>query len=173
MDSFVAQWTVAHQALLSMGFPWQEYWSGLTCPPPGDLPNPRTEPMSPALGSGFFTTEPPGKPCPTPGNARNTSCWNFQEVQALSTEQQLFKPYSASVSHLGTSGNDFSLQIYFFQSASIFKEWNSILKYGELCFSKKIFKHKQKPRFPSSLETGRMWQPNIQITAWELSICSS
>ena len=33
-------WTVAHQALLSMGFSRQEYWSGLPCPPPGDLPNP-------------------------------------------------------------------------------------------------------------------------------------
>ena len=31
-------WTVAHHALLSMGFPRQEYWSGLPFPPPGDLP---------------------------------------------------------------------------------------------------------------------------------------
>ena len=54
--------TVAHQALLSMRFPRQEYWSGLPFPPPGDLPNPRTEPVSPALAGGFFTTEPPGKP---------------------------------------------------------------------------------------------------------------
>ena len=36
---FVTPWTVAHQALLSMGFPRQEYWSGLPFPPPGDLPN--------------------------------------------------------------------------------------------------------------------------------------
>ena len=34
-------WTVAHQAPLSMGFPRQEYWSGLPCPSPGDLPGPR------------------------------------------------------------------------------------------------------------------------------------
>ena len=33
-------WTVAPQAPLSMGFPRQEYWSGLPFPPPGDLPNP-------------------------------------------------------------------------------------------------------------------------------------
>ena len=39
----------AHQAPLSMGFSRQEYWSALPCPPPGDLPNPGTEPMSPAL----------------------------------------------------------------------------------------------------------------------------
>ena len=33
-------WTVAGQAPLSMGFSRQEYWSGLLCPPPGDLPYP-------------------------------------------------------------------------------------------------------------------------------------
>ena len=43
----------------SMGFSRQEYWSGLPCPPPGDLPEPEMEPaslMSPALSGGFFTT---------------------------------------------------------------------------------------------------------------------
>ena len=54
-------WIVAHQAPLSMGFSRQEYWSGLLCPPPGDLPNPGMEPaslISPALagGGGFFIT---------------------------------------------------------------------------------------------------------------------
>ena len=56
---FATSYTVAHQAPLSMGFSRQEYWSGLLCPPPGDLPNPRIEPvslMSPVLTSGFFTT---------------------------------------------------------------------------------------------------------------------
>ena len=48
--------------LMSMGFPRQEYWSGLPFPSPGDLPNPGIEPRSPALAGGFFTTEPPGKP---------------------------------------------------------------------------------------------------------------
>ena len=50
----VTLWTVAHQAPLSMGFSRKEYWSGLPCPPPGDLPNPGTEPrslMSPTLAS--------------------------------------------------------------------------------------------------------------------------
>ena len=37
---FATLWTIAGQASLSMGFSWQEYWSGLRCPPPGDLPNP-------------------------------------------------------------------------------------------------------------------------------------
>ena len=39
-DSFAIPWTLAHQISLSMGFPKQEYWSGLLFPPPGDLPNP-------------------------------------------------------------------------------------------------------------------------------------
>ena len=54
---------VARQAPLSMGFPRQEYWSGLPCSPPGDLPDPGIEPVSPALAGRFFTTEPPRKPC--------------------------------------------------------------------------------------------------------------
>ena len=45
-----------------MGFPSQEYWSGLPFPPPGYLPDPRIEPVSPTLAGGLFTTEPPGKP---------------------------------------------------------------------------------------------------------------
>ena len=40
-------WTVARQAPLSMGFSGQEYWSGVPCPPPGDLPDPGIEPASP------------------------------------------------------------------------------------------------------------------------------
>ena len=58
-------WTVACQALLSMGFPRQEYGSGLPFPSPGDLPDPGIEPTSlasPASAGGFFTVEPPGMP---------------------------------------------------------------------------------------------------------------
>ena len=56
---FATLWTVAHQVPLSMGFSRQEYWSGLPCPPLGDLPDPGTKPTSltsPALAGGFFTT---------------------------------------------------------------------------------------------------------------------
>ena len=41
---FTTPWTVAHQAALSMGFPRQEYWSRLPCPPPGDPPDPGIAP---------------------------------------------------------------------------------------------------------------------------------
>ena len=43
---FAALWTVAHKAPLSMGFSRQEYWSGVPCPPPGDLPDPGIKPTS-------------------------------------------------------------------------------------------------------------------------------
>ena len=58
-------WTMALQAPLSMGFPKQQYWNGLPFPSPGDLPDSRTEPRSPALqvvsyiAGRVFTTEPP------------------------------------------------------------------------------------------------------------------
>ena len=50
---------VACRAPPSIGFPRQEYWSGLPFPSPGKLPNPGIEPTSPALAGEFFTTEPP------------------------------------------------------------------------------------------------------------------
>ena len=56
---FETLWTIAHEAPLSMRFSRKEYWSGLPCPPPRDLPNPGIKPaslMSPALAGGFFTT---------------------------------------------------------------------------------------------------------------------
>ena len=56
---FVTLWTVAHLASLSKGFSRQEYWSGLSCPPPGNLTEVGIEPASPtspALAGRFFTT---------------------------------------------------------------------------------------------------------------------
>ena len=56
---FATLWTIVHQSPLSMGCSRQESWSGLPCPPPGDLPNPGIKPtslISPALAGGFFTT---------------------------------------------------------------------------------------------------------------------
>ena len=74
---FATPWTVAHQDPLSMEFSRQGYWGGLPFPSPGDLPNPGTEPRSPALQADALTSEPPGKtpwrrkwqptPVPLPG----------------------------------------------------------------------------------------------------------
>ena len=86
----VIPWTAAHQAPLSMGFPRQEYWSGLPFLPPGN------EPKSPALAGGFFTNEAPGKPpkdlCNILNNGAERSCsemelfhhlWNVFDPRAL------------------------------------------------------------------------------------------
>ena len=55
-NSFMTPWTVACQIPMPMGFPRQEYWSRLTFPSPGNLPNHVS-----SITGGFFTTEPPGK----------------------------------------------------------------------------------------------------------------
>ena len=54
LQLFTTTWTVACQAPLSMGFSRQEYWSGVPCHPPGDLPDPGIELVSPALTGGFL-----------------------------------------------------------------------------------------------------------------------
>ena len=65
VQHFATTWTVAYKAPLSMGFPREDYWSGLPFPSPGNIPDPGMEPaspVSPALAGEFFTTEIPGKP---------------------------------------------------------------------------------------------------------------
>ena len=62
LGSFATLWTIARQALLSVGFPRQEDWCGLLFPSTGDFPDPGSEPASPTLAGEFFTTEPAGRP---------------------------------------------------------------------------------------------------------------
>ena len=72
---FATPWTIVLSAPLSIGFPRQEYWSGLPFPSPGDCPNPGielTSHASPALAGGFFSSEPSGKPL-----AQNKYSLNF------------------------------------------------------------------------------------------------
>ena len=59
-------WSVTHQGPLSIGFPREEYWSGLPFPFPGDLPDLGIEPMSSAMAGGFFTIELSEKPSYSP-----------------------------------------------------------------------------------------------------------
>ena len=64
-DSLRPPWTVGHQAPVSMAFPRQEHWMGLSFPTLECLPDPGIETVSlvsPALAGRFFLTEPPGKP---------------------------------------------------------------------------------------------------------------
>ena len=89
---FVTLWTVAHQTDLSMGFSWQEYWSGLPFPSPRDPPRPEIESASPVWTGGFFTTEPPGKPHRVPA---------LQKLQILLEEQNShFSPSLPPISPL-------------------------------------------------------------------------
>ena len=81
---FVALWTVAHQAPLSMGFSRQEDWSGVPCPPPGDLPKAGIEPpplTSPALAGSFFTT---------------STTWEAHGVLTLNAKYLLFYSWAVS-----------------------------------------------------------------------------
>ena len=64
-DCFATIWTVTHQAPLTMGFSRQEYWSGLSCPFPGDLPGPGIEPRTFILQADSLLSEPLEKP-PSP-----------------------------------------------------------------------------------------------------------
>ena len=63
--TLVTPWSTAHQAPLSMGFPREEYWSGLPFPFPGDLPDPGIKPGSPALQADSLPAEPSGLPLTT------------------------------------------------------------------------------------------------------------
>ena len=67
---FVTLWTVGRQAPLSMGFSKQEYFNGLLCPPPGDLPDGTQVSCSCCIAAGFFTAEILGK-----SNLYSYVCW--------------------------------------------------------------------------------------------------
>ena len=100
VDLFVTPWTVAHQAPLSMGFPRQEYRSGLPCPPPGDLLNPGIEsisPVAPALAGGILYHWATWKPTEEDESERK---WNssvqFSSVQSLSHVRLFATPWIAA-----------------------------------------------------------------------------
>ena len=96
---FATPWNVAHQALLSMGFSRQEYWSGLPFPSPRDLPYPGIEPWSPALYTDSLQSEPPWNPVRQSYSWSKTSncrmrkkkkipCCTFLRVQAFPSRSQ-------------------------------------------------------------------------------------
>ena len=75
---FATPWSVAYQTPPSMGFSRQVYWSGLPFPSPGDLPDPGIEPRSPAFQADALNSDPPGKPIPKKGNAKE--CSNYHTI---------------------------------------------------------------------------------------------
>ena len=116
-ESFATPWTVAHQAPLSMGFPRQEYWSGLPFPTPGDLPNPGIEPTSTELASGFITAEAPGKPL---------CIIRSQKMFIRTSEWKLFDKSLLMLSLIHTSIQQVVLlRIYFVSYYEIFSQIHS------------------------------------------------
>ena len=108
--------TVARKPPLSMGFPRQEYWSGLPFPFPEDLPNPGIKPGSPALQVDSLPLEPPGKPIGKvlsslvplepamfPSSTRQKGCAPFHQhipqfpYTKNETKQNLFKNHCLNV----------------------------------------------------------------------------
>ena len=77
--SHVIPQTAARWAPLSMEFSRPEYWNGLPCPPPGDLPNPGVEPRSSTLQADSLPSEPPGKPVNTGVGSLSLLLGNFPD----------------------------------------------------------------------------------------------
>ena len=84
-------WTVAHRAPLSVGFSRQEYWSGLSCPPPRDLPNPGIEPRSPASQADSLLSEPRGKPRIEDSGFQTCCGWAWARGEGVSRGIPLFR----------------------------------------------------------------------------------
>ena len=78
---FATSWTVTWQAPLSMEFSRPEYWSGLPCPPPRNLPNPRIKPRSPTFQVDSLPSETPGKP-------KNTGVSSLSLLQGIFQTQE-------------------------------------------------------------------------------------
>ena len=93
--------TVAHQAPLSMGFSKQGDWSGLPFPPPGDLPDPGIESMSPAslaLAGGCFTTSATWEAQSLGDGIQSLSCvWFFATSWTAASQASLFFTLSQSL----------------------------------------------------------------------------
>ena len=112
---FGTLWTVAHQASLSMGFSRQEYWSGLPCPPQGDLPDPGIEPVSPALQADSLPLEPPGKPHRTHSNVYKSMLFSQFIPSSLShMSKSLFSISVSSIPALQIGAVPFFYLILFF-----------------------------------------------------------
>ena len=98
---FGTPWTVAYQALPSIGFSRQEYWSGLSFPSPGDLPNPEIKPRFPALQADSLPSEPPGKP---PDNKiQFSSAQLLNRVRLFATPRIAARQASLSITNSRTS----------------------------------------------------------------------
>ena len=132
---FLTPQIVALQPPLSVGFPRQEYWSGLPFPPPGDLPDPGIKPtslMSPTVAGGFFTTSLTWEaPFLQMAKARLWVHWNHSfdmHLSSLETKSYAFPSgtpsrynFMSSDSGWGLGSRQFCLQLEFPQGS--LSEW--------------------------------------------------
>ena len=151
---FVTPGTVAHQAPLSLAFSRREHWSGLPCPPPGDLPNPGIEPRSPKFQVNSLPSEPPGEPGsigrPAPSGRDKVRpdgaldlyfCfteWSRQKIKTISSVFAFWSPPSPSTKILGQTGplcSSSSSAIFCFGETYAFRtklwndRWKKLSKY--------------------------------------------
>ena len=102
---FETPWTVAHQTPLSMGFHGQEYWSGLSFPPPGDLPDPEMEPTSsPPTDTGRWVLSHQHHL----GNKGSGTLLQTQSIQELKAWKN-FKCLQPNIPHFKSQDHTFSL----------------------------------------------------------------
>ena len=95
-------WTVIHQAPLSMGFPRQEYWSGLLFPSPGDLPDLEIKPVSPALASRFLPLNLWEALCRVQGRSSSWVAW-WAAIYGAAQSWTWLKRFSSSIHFPGDS----------------------------------------------------------------------
>ena len=112
----VTLWTTAHQAPLSMGFSRQEYWSGLPCPPPGDLPN-------------------PGMNLGLPHCRQNLFCLNCQVIAGLFVTPQTWKATAVAL----TLWVDKQINIYQFSEALLINKENKLLIHATIWHLQGVF----------------------------------
>ena len=93
-DSLQSHVLQPSRLLCPSGFSRQEYWNGLPCPPPGDLPNPGIEPRSLTFAGGFLPSEPLGKP---DTNIRRTKMLSWSSSQSRSYSSQMISWVLAQV----------------------------------------------------------------------------
>ena len=125
----VIPWTIPCQAPLSMGFSQKEYWSGLPCPPLGELPNPGIEPRSPTLQADSSLTEPPRK-------LRETEMGTLSLLQGIFLTQGLNPglPHCRQtlyhLSHQGSPGSCFRCQEQTSEQNKISLSWSLYSSFG-------------------------------------------
>ena len=114
------------------GFPRQEYWSGLSCPPPGDYPDLGMEPMSLALQVDPLPSEPPGKPT-------NTGAGSLSLLQGIFLTQESNQGFRRIVYQLSYQGSPVFLYT-FVNWAVVFQSWKVLISFVFLLKDISVFR---------------------------------